>query len=368
MRTAWTPLFFLLATALFSPAAEIEELPYLFNMSPVSPDNPALARVEELGIVIPVSEFLAYMSMEGPLEETARLLTFDNKRKCLERLIDEHLLLWNARRQHWDQSAEVVNKVKGTRSMMLIETLEKEEIISKSPSLEKQEQLGRELLERCFEKVPVFVSEENYEKLKAELQIVRANGKTGTIEPDLLKAGLARCKLGTVTLSDFLSCYSGMKERPDLETREGVTEVLKLLLRNALFIAEAEEKGLHLSRAFREGLQINRNVLTRFYFQDRLTDKAIARTKEASYLQRLRGWYQSELERRYTYKDKQGVRTTVSFETQREIIENDFFQILKEEARSEAVAELRQGRTITIDEKALHSLELFSHSANADSP
>src|SRR4051794_26020139 len=105
---------FLTLSAAGSEPQQIEDMHRLFDMAPISATNPVLARVKECGIEIPASEFRVFVTTEGPLADSARTLKSGEKRELLEHLIDEHLLLWNAYQQKWDQKEGVVKMVNGT--------------------------------------------------------------------------------------------------------------------------------------------------------------------------------------------------------------------------------------------------------------
>ena len=352
----------------FAAAAEIEDLRRIYDMTPVSLTNPVVARVKGCGIEIPVSEFRGFVVAEGPIENTARSFTATEKRALLERLVDEHLLLWNAYEQKWDQKEGVAKMVDGTLEMILKETLARQEVFDKGKTPADYDRLSKELVDRCFEKTEVIVSNESYDELKAAAKrLNRAEAKTaGTnaapeaaprledFPPATLKRVLATCQLGTITIGDFLRVYTATPgERPDLEKSESVVSILKQMLGDGLLIAEARARGLHKNPEVRRGLQINRNVLVRFYAQDRITDRALERLKSPQGQSAVRNWYDTHLKDRYTYRDPEGRERVTSFETERESIENDYFDVLREEVRADEIRVLRKNREVQIE------LELF---------
>jgi hypothetical protein len=143
-----------------------------------------------------------------------------------------------------------------------------------------------------------------------------------------------------------------------LEVRTALIEVRRRIMWDALIVAEARARGLEKTAAVREKLQINRNVLTRFYALDRLTDKAVARMKAPGHAARLRQWYETHLKDLYTAKGANGRAQVVSFEQERESIENDYFDVVLEEVRCEEIRLLRQNQKIEIDEDRLARLDL----------
>src|SRR4051812_48479275 len=88
----------LAATPLRAAEQNIEKLHRLYDLSPVSQQNPVVARVAGCDIEIPVSEFRAYVA-GLPEDQKRTSLTLEEKRARLQELLNEHFLLWDGYRQ-----------------------------------------------------------------------------------------------------------------------------------------------------------------------------------------------------------------------------------------------------------------------------
>ncbi len=354
--------------------ARIEEVRRICDMSPVSATNPVLASVPECGIEIPASEYLGFVAAEGPIADAPRAATLPEKEALLQRLIDEHFFLWNAYRQQWDRREQVVSMMNGTRNILLMDALTTKEVNEKAAKPGDWERLARELRDRCFDKIRTVVSTESYTELKKAAKRLKseppeslaqsnsvhssAAPELAGVSPEVIKLSLAKSELGTVTIGEFLQVYTRLSadRQPDLEKPDGVVEILKMIWGDAALVAEAKAQGLEKSTEFREGLQLNRNVLTRFQAQDHVTAEAVARLKTPEGQRAVREWYEAHLKDRYTYRDEQGKEQVVSFDTGHEGIENDYFDILREEVRAEEARALRKGRKLEINEAQLERM------------
>src|SRR5262245_42874216 len=76
-------------------ATEPEQMHRIYDFTPISESNPVVARVADTPIEIPMSEFQGHLKAEVT-EEARRGLDEAGKRKQLDRLIDELVLLWDA--------------------------------------------------------------------------------------------------------------------------------------------------------------------------------------------------------------------------------------------------------------------------------
>lgn len=339
-------------------ASEIEALHRIYSMSPVSATNPVVARVPECGIEIPASEFQAFIEAEGPIEDTGRTFTLPEKRALMERLVDEHLFLWNAYEHKWDQQEGVARMLTSTRNLMLVEALTEKEVNEKVKMPQDYERLSGELRDRCFEKIDIVVSRENYEELKAAAKRLKDGGVPSP--PEKLRLRLANSKLGAISIGDFLQAYAAIPadKQPDLQQPENATAILKKIWGQAALAAEAAARSLDQTPEFREGLQLNRNVLTRFYAQDRVTDKAVARLKSPEGQRCVRRWYETHLQDRYTFQNADGKPQPLAFDKEHESIENDYFEELREDVRAEEARALRNGRQVRIDDEALENIRI----------
>ena len=346
------------ATAAVAPpqlAGDPEQLVRLHDFSPVSEDNPVLARVDGASIEIPISEFRAYLKAEVS-EEERKTLDAAGKRKHLDRLIDDLLFLRDAYRRHVDTRENMVRSLESTRRLLLVEFLTREEVGDKAKSADHYAVLQSALEDRLFDKAEVNVSNEGYADLK-EAIVQHGSGKPEDLPTDIAAHSLAQCGEMKISVGDAFALYVGMPpgKRPNVATQEGVSKLLKQLLTDGLKLAEARARGIDKSRAYRETVAANRASLTRMWLQDRITAKAAERMKAPEAEVRLRKWYDDNLKTRYTYKDDKGVQKVMRFETEKPSIRNDYFDTVRDEVRAERAAQLREGVHIEIDERILSS-------------
>ncbi|WP_394830360.1 hypothetical protein LVJ94_28015 [Pendulispora rubella] len=336
-------------------ASDVEELVRLHDFSPVSDDNPVLARVDGTSIEIPVSEFRAYLKAEVS-EEDRKNLDLAGKKQKLDRLVDELIFLRDAYRRNVHTRENMVRSLESTRRLLLVEFLTREEVGDKAKSADHYAVLQSALEDRLFEKATVVVSNEGYAHLKDALA-QHGSGKSEDLPTDIAAYQLAQCNEMKVSVGEAFATYVGLPpaKRPNAATQEGVSKLLKQLLMDGLKMAEARARGIDKRQAYRETVAANRASLTRMWLQDRMTDKAAQRMKTPETEVRLRKWYDDNLKSRYTYKDNKGVQKVISFETEKASIQNDYFDTVREEVRAERAAQLREGSKIEIDERLLSS-------------
>lgn len=376
----FSPVFFAAGLFLAGVCPGRADVPFetmrrLYDFTPVGPDNPVLARVKDCGIEIPLSEFRAYVAGEVSDPAGRAALSLADKRRYLENLLDDHFLLWNGYEQKADQTEGVAGMLKTTQAMLIEEVLADQVLKSEEKSSLDREALLGKFRDRLFEKTDIVVSNEAYARLKTEAH--RLNGTAGALEmlgkPGTAKSGesvqpsaeardlpLARCKLGTITIGDFLRAYTRipLAERPDLDKQEGVIAVLKRMLEPDLMVAEARARGPEKSPLVREKLQLNRNVLTRLYALDQLTARATAQMKSPGIDARLKAWYEANLKKLYTVPDKDGKDTALSFAAAKERVTDDYFQDLQERIRTEQIRAWRRDHKVEIDENVLAKIIL----------
>jgi len=329
----------------------------LYDFTPVSATNPVLARVKKCEIEIPVSEFQVYArsvissdagAVRGPL-------TAADKRRLLDGLLDEHFLLWDGYQKKADRTPEMLNLLRSTEGMLLQETLEQQEVGDKAKTPEDQLRLSKKLRDDIFEQTRITVSNESYDGLKAALKRVTSDPATAGPATNAVDQPLARWKGGVVTVNDVLQAWiqQPADHRPDLTQPEALTGFLKTMLEDATLIQAARDRGLEKSPFVLKKLQENRNVLTRMYALDRLTDRAVAEMKRPETAAKVDAWYQANLTNRYTYLDDRGRSQVFTLEKNRETIENDYFESVNERIRADYIRSLRQGRPIEINERLL---------------
>jgi hypothetical protein len=340
----------------------------LYDMGPVSVSNPVVARVKDCAIEITVSEFKAYVEAQAVSTEEARQpMTLAAKRTQLEQLLNEHFLLWDGYEQKGDETEGVARMLKDDLKMALQEALSEREAGAKAKTGEEYNRLMRELRDRLFEKSEVTISEEANAELKELVKRATANSTESTkpnfggdVTREVRERVLAQCKLGTVSIGDVLAAFDRIPSdsRPDLATRDGLVTVLKYVMRDALLVAEARERGFEELPEVQSRIQLNRNVLTRMYAIDQITAKVVARTKEPEHAARVKRWYEEHLKDRYTVKDPDGTTRVVALESEKESIENDYFEFMRQEACTERVRTLREGHQIEYNFEALERLAL----------
>ena len=335
-------------------ATEPEQMHRIYDFSPVSEANPIVARVLGTPVEIPMSELQGHLKAEVNDEERAKL-TPEGKRKQLDRLVEELILLWDAYQQKADEHERVVNTLDGTRKMLLGEFLTKEDVDDKAKSGEDHARQRALFLERLFQKTPITVSNEAYAELKAAVAKVAPSADPGEPPPALAGRPLAKCKDQTVTVGDAWKAWAGKpaSARPDLRDPSGLESILKDLTEDTAKVSEALARGIEKTRPYREKVQANRAALTRMWFQDRVTQEAVQRSKSPETEARLRQWYQDHLKTRYTYKDEQGKEQVVSFDAEKESIKNDYFDQLRETVRTERARRLLGDRKVEVDERLL---------------
>src|SRR5262245_17034456 len=109
-----------------------KDLHRLYDLTPVSGDNPVLAKVEGCGIEIPVSEFRTYVASLSDQERKPGPVTPEVKKAYLNNLLDEHFLLWQGYQKKGDQTQGMTEMLKNTEAMLMQETLTEQEVGSKA--------------------------------------------------------------------------------------------------------------------------------------------------------------------------------------------------------------------------------------------
>src|SRR5262249_54003105 len=140
------PATLLAAVAAPCPEAPLAETRRLYDFTPVGAANPALASVDGCWIQIPLAEFRGHLAAELGDDER-RGLTLEGRRRQLERLVDEHLILADAYRQGADRSERAVALLDRTRRLLLGESLLALEVDGKAASASEHERLRRRLLD-----------------------------------------------------------------------------------------------------------------------------------------------------------------------------------------------------------------------------
>ena len=344
------------------PEIPLDQTRRLYDFTPPGPTNPVLATVDDCWIQIPLSEFRGHLAAEVTTEQRPTL-TREDKRKQLDRLIDEHLLLMDAYRQKADQSERAVNMLNNTRKMLLGEFLTAREVDQKAKRAEEQTVLRRQLLDHAFQHAQISVENEGYAALQEAAKRVATRGRTPeeaaklveSMPPAVRDRPLARLGNTIFTVGDGVAAYLHIPDtaRPKLERREGLDELLKGMLEQDLLAAEAVREGIDRTRPYLEKVELNRNAIARMWSQDHSADKTRRRMSEPDIPQRLREWYSEHLKTRYTYKGEDGKEKVMPFEGNEETIRNDYNDTLRDKMRAEEGRALRQGHKVVVDEAAL---------------
>lgn len=360
----------LIGAGIVGANAAVEDLHRLYDFTPVSATNPVLASAKG-AFAIPVSEYRGCLQSEVVFTQgKSGPLTMAEKRDLLEKLLDDHLLLWAGWQKNADQKPEVAQMLKSTQNMLLVEAMTQQEVGAKAHSPEEYRKLLDALQQRVFDQTDIHVFLEAYTKLKAAAKKanqtdaisvtnqIPANESPDGLTPQEREMPLATCKVATVTIGDVLEQYvqGPLADRPDLDKQDVLIGMLKQMLADPLLAAKARETGLDKSDFVREKMQLNRNVLTRMWYLDQITAQATAEMKKPGNEQRLKQWYQANLKTLYTDKDESGKEQVVSFEGQHDRIGNDYFEDLQSRLRAETIQNMRKSHKVFVDERQLENI------------
>src|SRR5437899_6484231 len=85
---------FVLSASILPLTAAIEDVRRLYDLTPVSTNNPVLASVKECQIEIPVSEYRAYINSAFIPGKEGKTLAPAEKRAKLDELLNEYFWVW----------------------------------------------------------------------------------------------------------------------------------------------------------------------------------------------------------------------------------------------------------------------------------
>ncbi len=249
-----------------------EKLLRIYDFTPVSEANLVVASVEGTEIVIPRSEFAAHLKAHVP-EDLRKNLDMAAKRRQLERLVDDLVMLRDAYARKVDQNETVGRAMEGTRKMLLVELLNREEVVDKARSAEDYAKLQAALDHRLFEAAEISVSNEAYAALR---DAVAARDAGGQPSPDPSAQILATCGDIQVGIGEAFAAYAALPpdKRPNLMAPEGLSALLEKIMADGLKMAEARRRRIDQGRPYRALVQANRASLTRMWIEDRIADKA----------------------------------------------------------------------------------------------
>lgn len=378
----------------------ISDLHRLYDMTPVSETNPIVAEVTDCNIEIPVNELRAYVNAMPnsipvlPNGSKRPLLTLEQKRAVLDKLVDEHFLMWIGYQEKADQNPDVTHLLNVTKGMLMDEALIALEI---GENRADYAQAYQKLLDRIFNQTDFTVSNNAYDKLKSALKLLQSaeaaspaqtnflsdpnlnklppSERQAVIDsvqnalrpsilnkltPEIRDCIFARCDAGFVTVGNVLEYYQKIPadKRPDLKTRDGLNQILEQMFEKSLLTEEAQKHGLDKSPMVLEKLQLNRNMLVRLYTLNQIADEAMAQSKTPGEQARVKQWYQDHLKDRYTYKDDSGNEQVISLDQQYERIENDYIDDLREKLRNEHLHAIRAAHKVEVNEDVLEKIVL----------
>ncbi len=364
-------------SSIFSLQIFGSSLPYrLLDFTPASEvENPVLARVEGTPIEITRSELETFLENELPAGEYLSL-TLTEKRKRMEDLIDQYLLLWDAEQRNAYRDDKIRRMLADTRNLLMSEQLFSEEVDGKNPkTVEEAEELASAFIETLFQKAEVRVNQESYDLL---LELVKKDDEWAKryfeysidenrreneepparpqIDGETLSHVLAICDdKVTVTIGDCMNAYSAIPvyDRPRLERPEGFQNILKDLFQHHLLYTEAERRDYENHPDVQKLYQKNRNALMKMWAYERLWgeagDQMEAMEKEDDYEERLRSFHREHLERVYAFEEN-GKKVYHRYEAIADRVPQDYYDWLVEVTVANEIRELREKAEIVIDE------------------
>lgn len=371
-----TPLF---GEAVQARAVEGTALRRLYDMTPVSAENPVVARVDSHGIVIPASELRAYLeakAISAPADP-APPAPADVATQALASLIDEHLLLADGYARGADRTEEIRENLAGTENILLTEALTQKEVRQKAADPSEEGVRLQSLRTALFEQAAVSISRETHAEMMAALATggvgriadyasidatERAEDELSEMPASLLRKALAVCRPARncdtqieVTVRDFLQVYfqHALMLRPNLRSTGGMALLLQRVLAEPLMVAEARAQGLQHSHFVKEMQQFNRNLMVKTWVHERITKEAAQRLKTPELKRQLLAWYNQHREDLYTYTDESGGKKVASFEEEIDRIRNDYADAENERLTREKIAALRDEAAIDIDATVL---------------
>jgi hypothetical protein len=334
----------------------------LYDLTPVSKTNPAVASVPDYGIEIPVSELRGFVGSSTPAGREGQPLSADEKRRELEKLVDDHLWMWQGYEKKADEKGEITSLLDITQTDAMRHVLLEEEAGKKANTQEEYERLSTALKQRLFEKQEVHLSATGYQVLRdaaKRLAEIEAGHIVGTADSGVTREALgqpfATSKVQTVTVQELLQSYTATAhdKRPNLEDQTALLAFVRDLMGKNLLLAEARERHLQDSDLVRRQVQADRNGLVRMWALDEVTSRAKAAMDAPDTPQRLREWYDSHLTTLYTTKDDKGMERRLSFEAEQELIRSDYFGDLLERLRAQELGKMKAAAKLRIDETVL---------------
>ncbi len=340
----------------------------LYDLSPVSASNPVLARVEECGIEIPASELRGFVESTSPPGSEGKELGLTEKRRELQRLLDDHFWAAEGLAKKADQTEENAELLRITEADTMREVLLRQEVGPKARTDDDYQKLYQSLLQRIFDKTEIHLSPSAYELIKAAARRIDAgsasrgahplDGSAATdaiLTPEERGVSFATSKLGAVRVGDLLQAYeqTPREARPHLERQEEMLRVLREIWSQELLLAEARERGLERAELVQQRVHSDRVSLARQWALEQTTRKATELMKQPGTAAKVKEWYAAHQKDLYTVQDENGRSRVLPFDADRQTIESDYSNDLVARLRADEMQRLRQGCRISIDEEAL---------------
>jgi hypothetical protein len=382
-------LLFALCLSIGGPGAA-QETNYthrLFDFTPVSTNNPVVARISH-SIEIPVSEYLTYQKADH--ESTVKSkLDLAQKKEILNDLIDEYLLVDEACRIGADKHPGFTSRMKFTRTMLLSDFLIAQEVDAKSKTAEEYNNLLDKLQKRLFDAATINVSIEDYDKLKLAAKEIDAADKPSSqsnsgadaqktassakekireIMENMPDSVLARYSDTTmtnnmpvtndtaITVKEVLAVYSNLHApRPPLETDDDLVSIIKPFIMPPLMADEAIKQGIEALPAFQNKVIENQNALLRIYMHGVIEAQANKELNAPGLDKRIKAWYRQNAAQ-YAVQAADGVKTIPPCEEIHKRVEGDYSVDVRDRIQADEVRVLRKTHHIEINDAILNGL------------
>jgi hypothetical protein len=383
-RTALSLLTLLLAaTVTAAPTtASGGESRRLFDFAPVSSENPVVATIDGK-IQIPLSELRAYQKAER-LTTISPAADLGLKRRVLNELIDEYLLVDEAYRSGVATSPAFTKQMEATRTLILTDfmaTRALKEAKAGTPMLThtalRQDHAAPDaaaaVADRLFESASIDISNEAFAILKRAANAIDATAASSRRGPVVDSPEDAATKIQgiiqsapdavivryadkTMRIRTLLALYSGAPSpRPAIQSESGFVAFIKPLIEPELMALEAVKQGIEGDPLFQEKYIQNQNTLLRFHMQGAIEHQAGLIMRQSDGEAQVRAWYEQH-RADYAVALKDGRTRPATFEEARPRAEGDYSVALLERVKAEKVAALRKQHAIAIDEAALGRL------------
>ncbi len=343
----------------------------LFDFAPISAANPIVATIDQT-IHIPLSELRAYRDAER-LQAITDPASLSQKRTVADDLITEYLYVDDAYQSGVDRSPGFSKQMAATRTMILTDLIAAR-VESEKPDAHAQAgDATLALAHQLFEAADIRISNEAYALLKQCAHAIdqsRATPQPGPLMPNpqvaaaklyeiinrTPEAVLARYEDKSISVRQILSIYAGLPDtRPNLETTEGLLEMIKPLVVSDLMAMEAARKGIADDPLFKNKVIQNQNALLRFYTQDMVDRQVNATMSDPANDFKMRAWH-AQHKANYGPPRESPDQRLPTYEQVQSRVEGDYSVMLREKLLAEKATALRKTHTIEIDEAVLEKL------------